>query len=343
MNVDCRLFETEDETAWEEYVVSHPQGTFFHRAAWQRVIVRSFGHKPYYSLTLRAGKITGILPLIHMKTRLFGNALVSTPFCVSGGPIADDPESLQALTSMADKIMVTLRVPVCELRGGTDLGADWQTSKGLYAGFRRMLPDNNEETLKAIPRKQRAVVRKAIQNGLTSVTSTSLEPFFHLYAESLRDHGTPMFPRRYFLALVENFCNSVEILTVYNKQMPICAVLCFYHKNEVLPYYAGGSKISRNLGGHDFMYWEVMRRAVDRGLTSFDFGRSKIDTGPYTFKRNWGFEPEPISYSWRLHSGGQIYEHNPLNPKYRLMIAAWKRLPLMVANFVGPYLLRGLG
>ena len=343
MTVDCRLFQTEDEAIWDTYVLKHPDGTFFHRAAWKHVIKESFGHTAYYCIAHRAGKVTGILPLIRIKTRLFGDSLVSTPYCVHGGPLSDDQESLMALMAMAKTLMDQFNIPACEIRGGLALGGGWTPSPPLYANFRKALPTTTEETLKAIPRKQRAVVRKAIQHGLTSTIETSLEPFFSLYAESLRDHGTPMFPRKYFSALIKYFGNSVEILSIYDKTRPVCSVLCFIHKNEVLPYYAGGNKTSRGLGGHDFMYWEVMRRAVDRHLTSFDFGRSKIDTGAYAFKRNWGFEPTPLTYSWHVRTGHTIPEHNPLNPKYRLMIAAWKHLPVKLANLIGPHLIRGLG
>jgi FemAB-related protein (PEP-CTERM system-associated) len=343
MTVECRLLQAEDQEPWDAYVHNNPHGTFFHRSAWSHVIEESFRHKPYYLISRRAGRVTGVLPLIRIKTLLFGDSLISTPYCVHGGPLSDDAESLSALMAMAKSLMAQLNIPACEIRGATALGEGWTPSAPFYANFRKPLPRTAEETLKAIPRKQRAVVRKAIEHGLTSAVEASLDPFFGLYAESLRDHGTPMFPRKYFTSLLKHFGKDVEILSVYDNATPVCSVLCFVHKNEILPYYAGGNKMSRRVGGHDFMYWEVMRRAVDRGLTSFDFGRSKINTGAYDFKRNWGFEPTPLTYSWHVRAGHAIPEHNPLNPKYRLMIAAWKRLPVRVANVIGPHLIRGLG
>jgi FemAB-related protein (PEP-CTERM system-associated) len=120
-------------------------------------------------------------------------------------------------------------------------------------------------------------------------------------------------------------------------------VLNFYFRDEVLPYYGGGTIIARARAGNDFMYWEVMRRAADRGFRLFDFGRSKIGTGAYAFKHNWGFAPEKLHYRFKLAEGASIPDHNPLNPKFRLFIAAWKRLPLPVANLIGPSIVRGLG
>ena len=127
------------------------------------------------------------------------------------------------------------------------------------------------------------------------------------------------------------------------KGAPIAAVLSFYFRDEVLPYYGGGTPAARDRAGNDIMYWEVMRRAADRGSRIFDFGRSKIDTGAYHFKKNWGFAPTPLDYQFKLRDGGAIPEVNPLNPKYQLMIAAWRRLPLPIANMVGPLLARDLG
>jgi FemAB-related protein (PEP-CTERM system-associated) len=349
MSLTCRFFTPADAAAWSQFVQRHPDGTFFHLPGWQQVIADSFGHRPYYILCERSGQITGILPLIHMKTMLFGNALISLPFCVYAGPIADDAQSLSALLDYAAAFMDQKRIPYCELRGPVhpdlDLAqaATWHSVPPLYATFRKSLAATAEEALKAIPRKQRAVVRKAIDRGLSASITTNIEPFFGLYAESMRNLGTPMFPRRYFRNLQNIFTDSVEILTIYDGETPLCAVLSFVHKGQILPYYAGGGIAARGAGGHDFMYWEVMRRAIGQGLTSFDFGRSKIDTGAYAFKKNWGFEPEPLHYTMRLRAGETAPEHNPLNPKYQLMIKLWKRLPIPVANFIGPHIMRGLG
>jgi FemAB-related protein (PEP-CTERM system-associated) len=213
----------------------------------------------------------------------------------------------------------------------------------LYVTFRKSVEADHDRNLKAIPRKQRAMVRKAIQNGLVSVTERSTGVLHRIYAESVRNLGTPVVARRYFDLLLDAFKDAADIVTVLDDGQPIASVLNFYFREEVLPYYGGGTIQARHRAGNDFMYWEVMRRAVDRGCRIFDFGRSKIGTGAYAFKHNWGFEPAPLHYRYQLAPGAVIPEHNPLNPKYRLFIAAWKRLPLPVANVLGPPLVRGLG
>jgi FemAB-related protein (PEP-CTERM system-associated) len=165
---------------------------------------------------------------------------------------------------------------------------------------------------------------------------------YRVYAESVRNLGTPVFARRYFRILMEAFRGDCDVLTVLDEGHVIAAVMNFYFRDEVLPYYGGGTKKARQRAGNDFMYWEVMRRAAAHGYRMYDFGRSKIGTGAHSFKLNWGFQPVPLHYRYKLRPGERIPDHNPLNPKYRLFIAAWKRLPLPIANAIGPHIVRGL-
>jgi FemAB-related protein (PEP-CTERM system-associated) len=195
-----------------------------------------------------------------------------------------------------------------------------------------------------IPRKQRAEVRKGQKRGLETRNHRDVDALFRVYAESVRNLGSPVFPKRYFRALLEAFPDESDITTVLHEGRPLASVLSFHFRQEVLPYYGGGTHAARGLAAADVMYWEVMRRAArDRGATMFDFGRSKADTGAFAFKKNWGFEPKQLHYCYRLFQGAKVPDNNPNNPKYRYFISAWKRLPLPVANVIGPHLVRGLG
>lgn len=157
-------------------------------------------------------------------------------------------------------------------------------------------------------------------------------------------HGTPALPKRYFTALKQTFGDRCEVLTVCNTSgLPVSGVLSFYFKDEVLPYYAGDRVEARELAANDFKYWDLMRRACERGLRTFDYGRSKQGTGSYDFKKNWGFEPTPLHYEYQLFKGDRIPENNPLNPKYQFFIRAWRTLPRFFVNLVGPYIVRNLG
>ena len=214
----------------------------------------------------------------------------------------------------------------------------------LYVTFRKEILPDAEANLLAIPRKQRAMVRKGIKNGLRSEIDATPDRFFTLYADNVRRHGTPALPRHYFEALQQVFGTDCETLTVVAANgQPVSSVLSFHFRNEVLPYYAGDAVTARDLAANDFKYWEVMRRACERGFGLFDYGRSKQGTGSFAFKKNWGFEPQPLHYEYRLYRGDSIPQNNPMNPKYRAFIALWRRLPIGLANRLGPAIVRNLG
>ena len=292
--------------------------------------------------------MVGVLPLAQVKTRLFGHTLISLPFCVYGGPLAVEPSAARALTDHAAKLGRELGAAATELRlreppeAGT-LNDEWRFKPGLYVTFRRAITGSDEANLKAIPRKQRAMVRKGIDRGLTASVGRDVDLLHRIYAESVRNLGTPVFGRRYFRILAEAFGNDMDVTTITDAGTPVAAVMSFTWRDEVLPYYGGGTAAARACYANDFMYWSVMRQAAARGLRMFDFGRSKHGTGAFAFKKNWGFEPQPLDYAFCVAPGRALPENNPLNPKYRLMIAAWKRLPLPVANALGPILVRGVG
>jgi len=330
-----------DAARWDRFVEASPDGTFFHLSGWREVISKAFGHRTHFFFADHGGEVVGVLPLVHVRSALFGNALISTPFCVYGGAVAESQQAREALEQAAVQRAHELRVDYLELRNRENRPG-WPT-KELYVTFRKEIFADEEENLKAIPRKQRAMVRKGIQAGLASEIDADIDRFFTAYATSVRNLGTPVFPRRYFALLKKVFGERCELLIVSKGEQTVCAVMNFYFRNEVLPYYGGGGDMARQLKGNDFMYWEVMRRAAQRGVGVFDYGRSKKDTGSYHFKRNWGFEPVPLFYQYHLVKMTRIPDVNPANPKYRLFISAWKRLPLPLANALGPLLSRSLG
>jgi FemAB-related protein (PEP-CTERM system-associated) len=324
-------------------VLAHPRGTFFHLAGWRRVIERAFRHATYYLVAERGGLVTGILPLTHVKSLLFGSSLISNAFAVCGGPIGADAESVRALEAEAVRLMGALGVPVLEFRDFSAERSDWASRSDLYASFRRTLDPIVEHNMKAIPRKQRAMVRKGVRHGLRSAIDDGVDRLHRIYAESVRNLGTPVFAKSYFGILREEFSTASDIVTVLYDKKPVASVLNFYFRDEVLPFYGGGVAAARHLAANDFMYWEVMRRACERGYRIFDFGRSKMGTGSFAFKCNWGFRPAPLAYQFRVAPGRPVPDLNPLNPKLAVFIAAWKRLPLLVATRLGPLIVRGIG
>lgn len=341
-SVEVRLLTPEAAARWDAFVEACPEAGFFHRAGWQQVIERALGHDTYFLYAESAGRIEGVLPLGHVKSRLFGNALISTPFCVYGGIAAAGPAARQALDRAACELAARLRVDYLELRNRLPQQTS-RPGKDLYVTFRKQIDPDPEKNMLAIPRKQRAMVRKGIGAGLASELDAEVGRFYEIYADSVRRLGTPVFPRKLFHALQEVFGRDCEVLTITRAGHAVASVMSFYFRDEVLPYYGGGTSEAREVAGNDFMYWELMRRAGERGVRVFDFGRSKQGTGSYSFKKNWGFEPEPLYYEYELVKAKAVPDVNPLNPKYRLFIETWKRLPLPLTKLIGPWISRNLG
>ena len=337
-----KLLAETDRERWDAFVRGCPEASFFHLSAWQEIIRDVFRHRTFFLFAERAGDIVAVLPLAEVKSRLFGHALTSLPFCVYGG-IAGAPEAVAPLEAEAEALAHRLGVQHLEFRNLSPRHIDWPR-QDLYVTFRKEILPDEEANLLAIPRKQRAMVRKGMRNGLVGEIDEDVERFFALYADNVLRHGTPALPKAFFGRLMQAFGRDCEVLTVTDAAgNPLSSVLSFYFRDEVLPYYAGDALAARDLAANDFKYWELMRRACARGYRLFDFGRSKVGTGPYSFKKNWGFEPQPLSYEYRLYKRDAVPQNNPMNPKYRAFIALWRRLPLRVANTLGPHIVRNLG
>lgn len=336
---EADLSDAGDVARIAAFVAATPGGTPFHLPAWSRAVATGCGQSARYLIAERAdGAIAGVLPLTAMRSPLFGAALVSTGFGVDGGVLGD---AVDPLAAGAWDLAQRLGCPGVELRGGpAPIG--WTTDDTSYLGFARDLAADDETELKAIPRKQRAEVRRSLGFDLEVVTGTSpamLAEHYRVYAESVRNLGTPVFPAALFRAVVAMM--DADVLTVRHRGRAVASVLSLYHAGTVYPYWGGGTQAARGLRANDRMYFALMGHARARGCTRFDFGRSKTDTGAAAFKKNWGFVGVPRRYATR--SAGPVRAVNPLNPKYALMVRTWKRLPLPVANLLGPWISRGLG
>jgi len=328
---------------WDAFVMACPDATFFHRAGWQNIITNVFRHDTYFLYAEVDGAIVGVLPLGHVNSWLFGNALTGLPFAVYGGVAAINTQAADALEQEAQRLARTLGVAHLELRNVEARHAEWPM-QDIYVTFRKEILPTDDANMQAIPRKQRAMVRKGIKNELISHIDPTVDRFFALFADNVHRHGTPAMPKKYFQALQKEFGPDCEVLTITTKDgKPLSSVLSFYFRDEVLPYYAGDDEAARDLAANDFKYWELMRRACARGLKVFDYGRSKLGTGPYAFKKNWGFEPKPLHYEFCLYKRDSIPQNNPNNAKYKLMISTWRRMPLALANWLGPFIVRNLG
>jgi FemAB-related protein (PEP-CTERM system-associated) len=334
---------------WDDFVRQQASGSLFHLIGWKQAVERSFGHQAHYLMAIRAGEIRGILPLFEVKSRLFGHALVSVPFAVYGGICAADADAGRALRGSAESMGSVMGVDYVEVR-------DWQSpqpgqvqedghwhAKNLYVTFRKEIHPDLEANMQAIPRKQRAMVRKGLKSGLVSRVGRleDLEAFYGVYARNVRDLGTPVFPVDFFRHLLEIFTDAF-ILSIWKDDRMVAGVLTFVFKKTLMPYYGAGLREFFADAVNDFMYWELIRYGCENGYQIFDFGRSKKETGAFHYKCHWGFEPQPLDYRVHLVRSKELPDLSPLNPRYDLLIKGWKCLPMPVANWLGPKLIGGI-
>ena len=327
---------------WERFVAACREATFFHRAAWRRILAGTFGHRPYFLYAEEGGEIRGILPLARQKSLVFGDALVSAPFCVYGGVAADSEAARHLLEEAAVALGEKLGVDHVEFRNLTPRRDDWERH-ATNCTFRRAIDSDPEKNLLAIPRKQRAEVRKGIERRLVAAPGEDADACWRLYAASVHRHGSPVFARRYFHDLKSAFGNDCEFWFVHREGRAEASLLNFYFRDEVLPYYAGSSGRGRDGEVHPFMYWALMNHAAARGALVFDFGRSSADSGTFAFKRNFGFEPRPLAYEYKLIRARHAPDANPNSPKNALLVNTWRRLPRWLADTIGPWAARQIG
>ncbi|WJY18463.1 FemAB family PEP-CTERM system-associated protein [Alteriqipengyuania flavescens] len=338
----ARLAEP-DECARLEAFVAEQGGSVFHRPQWLAAVEQGTGQVAHGILAERAGELTGFLPLTEVHSPVFGRALVSSGFAVEGGILALDEASHAGLARAAEELAIRLSCEEVELRGG-EAPAGWRVQDQAHCGFVRDLAADDDAELLGIPRKARAEVRKGLKNDLkvsVGVSERDRSDHYRVYAESVRNLGTPVFPRSLFDAVLDTL--DADILTLRHDGAPVASVLSLYHDGAVLPYWGGGTAGARPLRANDRMYFELMRHARRRGMTRFDFGRSKTGSGPWHYKKNWGFEPQPLAYAKWTAPGCKPRDVDPTSDGNSAKIAAWQRLPLSVANRIGPFIARSLG
>lgn len=342
-----RTCATEDEARWDAFVEAAPDGTFYHLSGWKRIFEDTLGHRTWYLFCEYDGQIEAVLPLAQVRSLMFGNALISVPFLVYGGPLATSSATAEMLIGKAIELGRELDVDYVELRHRTapktDQGStDW-IDNCSYVTFRKRISPDPEENMLAIPRKQRAMIRKGIKAGLRAEEDDNADRLHAALLECKRNLGTPFFGRDYLQAIKDEFRSRAEILTVTRQNSLVCSVMSFRFRDEILPYYGGGGRIARDYYGNDFMYWAVMEKACKNGVRIFDYGRSRENTGAYRFKKHWGFEPTRMHYQYHLVRAAEEPELSPSNPKFQLLINIWRRLPLPLAGKLGPPIARRLG
>lgn len=330
------------------FLADHPQATPFHRPEWLLAVAEGTGNAALALIAERQGQVLAYLPVTVLHSPIFGRLLASSGFAVGGGLLVVPGFDAAGLFAAIEELAARHSCPTIELRGGELPQPEngWLLRSEAHCGFVTPLAEGDEALLLAIPRKQRAEVRKGLEADLSVAVGNSAADraaHYAVYVESVRNLGTPVFPRGLFDAVLDHFGSDADILTVSHRDRPVASVLSLYHRGAVLPYWGGGTHEARRLRANDRMYFELMRHARARGCDRFDFGRSKTGSGAYHFKRNWGFEPEPLTYAVWTAPGAARRDANPNSAGNAALARIWQRLPLAVANRLGPPIARGLG
>jgi serine/alanine adding enzyme len=327
---------------WDDYVSRAAMGTAYHLTRWREVFERAFGHRCHYLAATRGGQVVGVLPLVEFKTWLFGHFAVSLPFVNYGGVIADDRAGAQALANAAWQLARERGFRHVELRHVAQQFPELPVKRHKVA-MTLALPATAAGLWDAIDRKARNQVRKAEKSGLVSVSGGPelLDGFYDVFAVNMRDLGTPVYPRRFFDLVTRLFPERARVHQVRLGEQVIAASITLGWRSTVEVPWASSLQTHRDKSPNNLLYWSMLQYAIDQRFTTFDFGRSTPGEGTYHFKTQWGAEASPLNWEYWLH-GGSMPDQSPKNPKFRLAIATWRRLPLWVANRVGPRVVRNL-
>lgn len=340
----AREFLSSDRAAWRDYLAGRSEATLFHDLRWSDAVECGYGYQGKHLVAERDGKIVGILPLIFVNAPLLGKSLISTAFSVGGGILADDLMIAHALGVKAFDLGRALGVNYVELRGGAQPGALYAEKTGVYSTFEKELPASADAINSWLPRNRRAEVKKALRidepNENAFRNTSSVHEFYKVYAPAVRNLGTPVMPRKFLAALKDNFGEDVDIGLVDHDGEPVAGLMSFWIRDRVMPYYIGADRKARDIRAYDYLYYKLMRRAVERGVLIFDFGRSKVGSTHHDTKTYWGFAPKPVVYYVGLVRAKSLPNVNPANPKFSSFVEMWRRLPLPAANALGPLLAR---
>lgn len=328
---------------WDTFVDTCPSGSVYHRTVWRELINELFGHKSFY-LYARSddGAIIGVLPLIRLKSRLFGDFLVSVPYVNYGGAIATTAAVEHALMRTACALAQTLGSSYVEFRDDR-ARPDWLVRTDKVA-MELALPDNAEALWSHLSSKVRAQIRRPAKEGATAMHGGKelLPQFYKVFARNMRDLGTPVYPRTLFELVLDTFPNNARILVIALGNKPIAAGLLLGFRSRLEIPWASSVRNFNHLGTNMLLYWEALKFAVESGYQVFDFGRSTLGSGTHRFKRQWGAKEKQLYWHYWLSPGTQVPGLTPHNPRYRMAIRVWQHLPLALANILGPRIVKNL-
>lgn len=341
-NMISEIVLFDDPVAWNRYVHEHPQGTFYHRFEWLPLIARVFRHQVFPYAALSDSSIVGVFPLVHLRSRLFGRTMVSMPYVNYGGILADSLETEQRLWNTA--------VRTAEEVGATSLEARHLAPHGFIpqgkhhkVGMTLSLAPSIEAQWKGFNAKLRNQIRKSELAGLSLRVGgvTEVGAFYDVFSRNMRDLGTPVYSPHLFERVLQSFPDACRVFTVWNERRVVAGAIAVAHRDTLEVPWAASRRDALSLCPNHRLYWELIQHAIKTGFRRFDFGRSSPDSGPYKFKEQWGAKPVPQFWEYWTATG-KLPNVSPQNPRYAMAVQAWKRLPIRVANWLGPSIVRNI-
>lgn len=342
--VPVTVHEASDAQQWDAFVNEHPDATGYHLWAWRGVFERVFGHRTHYLIATIDGRVSGVLPLVAFKSPIFGRFLVSLPFVNYGGVLAADDASAHALVARVATLGQDLRVSHVELRHRSRR-FETLTPKAHKVSMLLPLASSAETLWAKLDRKVRNQVRKAEKSGLRADAPEggTLAAFYEVFSQNMRDLGTPVYSRRFFDEVLATFRDRARLVVVRDSGSgrAVAGALTWRWRDTVEVPWASSLREFNAMAPNNLLYWTIIQRAIEAGARVLDFGRSTPGEGTFQFKRQWGAEPLPLCWEYDL-TNGTLPDQSPKNPKFGLAIRLWKRLPLPIANAIGPHIVRAI-
>jgi FemAB-related protein (PEP-CTERM system-associated) len=342
MEIQVEKISDADAAAWDEYVLGTSGASHYHLYAWHGFFADYLDKETWYLAAREGTRITGILPLVRQKSRVFGDYLVSLPFLNYAGILADDERVADALADECALLAQRTGVSHAELREYRPRARLVQRDDKV--AMRRELPDSADALSAALGAKLRSQIRRPTRDGASTRRGgvELLDDFYRVFSRNMRDLGTPVYAKSMFADILSRFPGDIEIVLVDLDDQSVAAGFLVHFRGRTEVPWASADRRYNRLSVNMLLYWDMLCAAIDHGSSEFDFGRSTRDSGPHRFKKQWGAKEVPLVWNYWLREGESMPNLGPDNPVYSLAIRAWQKLPLSVANALGPMLVRNL-
>jgi FemAB-related protein (PEP-CTERM system-associated) len=345
LSISIHQIKEDDFQYWDDYVENHSKASIYHLLAWKTLIEKTFKHQCLYFYAKNAeGNICGVLPSVNLKSKLFGNFIVSMPYFNYGGVLADNDEIAQQLNEHLQQQAIKNNVSHIQYRESEE-----RTNNVLPASMSKVnmilqLPETPEDLGKLIGSKRRSQIKRPIKEGVSHKIGHEelLADFYQVFCQNMRDLGTPVYSKQFFINILETFKDNCSICIVYWQGKPVSAGFLIRYKDRLEIPWASTLSYANRISVNMYLYWQILSYAIESGCKEFDFGRSTIDEGTYRFKKQWKSEPQQCYWYHWVPEGGELPNLSPSNAKFDLAITLWKKLPLPVANTLGPFLVKNL-